>query len=43
MAKLAGVSKSTLRTWEKADYLISDYRTRGNHRRYGFNKTLRFL
>jgi len=34
VAKLGGVSKSTLKRWERADYLISDYRTRGDHRRY---------
>ncbi|MHA2253232.1 MAG: helix-turn-helix domain-containing protein [Candidatus Kariarchaeaceae archaeon] len=38
VAKLAGVSKSTPRKWEKAEYLPVDYRTKGNHRRYHFKK-----
>ena len=43
VAKLAGVSKSTLRRWEKDEYLPVDYRTRGNHRRYRFKRVLQFL
>ena len=43
VSKLAGVSKSTLRRWERDEYLLPDYRTRGNHRRYRYNKILKFL
>ena len=43
VSKLAGVSKSTLRLWEKDNYLVTDYRTKGKHRRYGYNKILKYL
>ena len=43
VAKLAGLSKSTLRRWEKDNYLLPDYRTKGNHRRYKYKKILKFL
>ena len=41
--KLAGVSKSTLRRWEKDNYLVADYRTKGNQRRYRYKKKLKYL
>jgi predicted site-specific integrase-resolvase len=43
VSKLAGVSKSTLRRWEKDKYLLPDYRTKGKHRRYLYNKIMNFL
>lgn len=43
ISKLAGVSKSTLRRWEKDNYLVADYRTKGKHWRYKYNKILKFL
>jgi len=43
VSKLAGVSKSTLRRWEEDKYLLPDYRTKGNHRRYRYNTILKFL
>ncbi len=43
VSKLAGVSVSTLRRWDVDNYLNSDYRTSGNHRRYNYKKILQFL
>lgn len=43
LARLAGVSISTLRRWDDDNYLKSDYRTRGNHRRYNYKSILQFL
>ncbi len=43
VSKLAGVSISTLRRWDDSNYLNSDYRTKGKHRRYNYNKILQFL
>ncbi len=41
VSRLAGVSKSTLRRWD--EYLVADYRTKGNHRRYMYKKIMNFL
>ena len=43
VARLAGVSRSTLRRWEKEGYLSADYRTKGKHRRYHYKAVLEFL
>ena len=43
VAKLAEVSKSTLRRWERDEYLLPDYRTSGKHRRYRYKKIMGFL
>ena len=43
VAKLAGVSKSSIRRWEADNYLLPDYRTRGNPRRYLYTRILEFL
>ena len=41
-AILLGVSITTLRRWDKSDYLKPQYRTKGNHRRYDL-KSIRYL
>ena len=43
VAKLAGVSNSAIRRWEKEKVLEADFRTPGKHRRYSYKKILRFL
>ncbi len=43
VSRLVGVSKSTLRRWERDKYLIADYRTKGNHRRYLYKTIMNFL
>jgi len=43
VSRLLGVSNSTLRRWDMDNYLTSDYRTRGDHRRYKYKKILQFL
>jgi len=43
VSKLAGVSISTLRRWDCENYLNSDYRTKGDHRRYNYKRILQFL
>ena len=37
-ANLLGVSITTLRRWDKDNYLKPDYITRGKHRRYCLNR-----
>ena len=37
-AELMGVSISTLRRWEKENYWLPCYRTKGNHRRYSLER-----
>lgn len=41
-SKLLGVSKRTLRNWEK-DGKIKSYRTPGNHRRYDKDELLKTI
>ena len=36
-ATMIGVAISTLRRWDAEGYLIPDYRTKGNHRRYSLS------
>jgi putative resolvase len=43
VAKLAGVSASSLRRWDKKGELKPDYKTPGGHRRYNYKKILKFL
>jgi len=43
VSKLIGTSISTLRRWDTENYLNSDYRTKGNHRRYNYHTILQFL
>lgn len=41
-SKLLGVSKRTLRNWER-DGKIKSFRTPGNHRRYDENELLKII
>ncbi len=43
VSRLAGVSKSILRRWERDDYLLPEYRTNGNHRRALYRRIMNFL
>jgi DNA-binding transcriptional MerR regulator len=43
VAKLAGISNSSIRRWEKEKILEADFRTPGKHRRYNYKKILRFF
>lgn len=43
VSRLTGVNISTIRRWDDDKYLESDYRTKGNHRRYNYKKILQFL
>ena len=43
VAKLTGVSNSSIRRWETEKVLEPDFRTPGKHRRYSYKKILRFL
>ena len=40
---MVGVRISTLRRWDDVNYLESNYRTKGNHRRYNYKKILQFF
>ena len=43
VALLIGVCTKTLRRWDQKKLFKSDFRTKGNHRRYDRNKVLRFI
>ena len=43
VARMTGISRSSLRRWDSDGTLCADYRTKGGHRRYAFNKIRQFL
>ena len=43
VSKILGVTIETLRNWEVLGYLVSSFKTLGNHRRYLKSEILKFI